>query len=119
MVSLVFLVASWLSVGCLASPPLDSHRPAWASSYGSPRIPGTPSEQALLTSAFKWLLEVFANTPFAKASRMANSVSHDREKESGTEERGVHSGTERFCSHFAIYHNYDSLFLFYLLFHTS
>ena len=98
---------------------LGSHRPAWAPSYGNLRTPGTASEQALLTSAFKWLIEVFANTPFAKVSHMANSVSHDGEKESVTEQSGVHSGTERFCSHFAIYHNYDSLFMFYLLFHTS
>ena len=60
---------------------LGSHRPAWAPSYGNLRIPGTASEQALLTSAFKWLIEVFANTPFAKVSHMANSVSHDGEKE--------------------------------------
>lgn len=61
---------------------------------------GTPSEQALLTSVFKWLLEVFANTPFAKASHMGNSVSHDREKESGTEQSRVHSGTERLLQPF-------------------
>ena len=84
----------------------DSKNRKWAS----------PKTQMLL----KLCLRHFACAPLTKASHMTDSNSRDGETHATPSQSKAETFRLReiFVASFAVYHNYDLLFLFYSLFHT-